>query len=624
MKLNINKDALVKHKFWIGLLLAVPMTFAGLFLLLMPIKADIDKKKAGLAKDLAAAKKVPNPLYGPKDIKLREADLEASRKEEYKVWGKVSQEQAAEFFWPTEFEKIYPFASGKFIRGVKVLDPSTPGAIDEHHYVGKITDITSNFILVSAKGGKAEKFLRSGNADMPGLDFQKHLSVGQDVEVTYQSGRYFNDKLHEIEQNEYTKTYISQIRPILDIVDPVNEDGDGVVLLRDYLVPKNPKAIPPPEVKFLRFVPPPWKSDDDISEESWIAQEDLWIQKDFYRAIRDANDQVGKMQGKAVKGKEVGVFRNPYFELTLKLVGESRLSVSIKNLQNHRQKLEVHFRVRFDESAEAERIFVDGEPLDPVGTTDDKKNPKDVLTKEIELGVGPPRTGIYSVSQMLTWETAAVRRIDQITIGSLLGDDIAVNHRMFPDNTRTLILEKKDEADPNVKQPGGDLRPGIRPGGGGPIGRPGGGAGGGGGDVYLTKNGLDKNRYVEVNDQSRRLPAAIAVIVDQDHIDRVISSFANSKFRFLLNQIVINRYPNSLRPNFAAKDKGPGFGPGFGPLRGGGGDVGGGAFQPGGQPGDGGGAEIESNVELVLYGVVTLYERFPQRKLPQLVPEKKE
>ena len=182
-------------------------------------------------------------------------------------------------------------------------------------------------------------------------------------------------------------------------------------------------------------------------------------------------------------------------------------------------------------------------------------------------------------------------------------------------------------------------RCGISFGGGGPGGGglaprgPGGlgGAGGGGGEVVWTKNGLVKNRYVEVNDQARRLPAAIVLIVDQDHIDRVISSFGNSKFRFLLNQVIINRYPNSLRPNFAAKDKGPaGVGPGpgfpFNPLRGGGGGEGGplmplGAQGPGG---DGGGNEIESNVELVLYGVVTLYERFPQRKLPQNAPEKKD
>ena len=478
---------------------------------------------------------------------------------------------------------------------------------------------------------------------MPGLDFQKQLSVGQEVEVAYQTGRYFNDKFHDIEQNDYTKSYISQIRPILDIVDPVNEEGDGVVQLRDWLVPKNPKAIPSADVKFLRFVQPPWKSDADISEEASIAQEDLWIQKDFYRAIREANDQVGKMEGKAVKGKEAGVYRNPYFELTLKLVSDTRLSVTIKNLQNHRQKLEVRFRVRFDEKSEAEKIFVDGEPLDPFGTTDDKKNPKDSLTKEIELGVGPPRTGIFSVSQLLTWETAAVRRIDQIAIGSLDGTDISVNHRMFPDATRLLILEKKDD-DP-AKQPGGEklgplgIRPGGGPQGGGPLARPGGGfggggagggAGGGGGEVVWTKNGLVKNRYVEVNEQARRLPVAIALIVDQDHIDRVISSFANSKFRFLLNQVIINRYPASLRPNFAAKDKGlggPAPGAGFGPnpLRGGGGE---GAFPPPpgmqGPGGEGGGNEIESNVELVLYGVVTLYERYPQRKLPQLVTEKKE
>jgi hypothetical protein len=40
------------------------------------------------------------------------------------------------------------------------------------------------------------------------------------------------------------------------------------------------------------------------------------------------------------------------------------------------------------------------------------------------------------------------------------------------------------------------------------------------------------------------------------------------------------------------------------------------ASQPG-QPGGGGDEEIEGNVELILYGTMTLYQRFPPR-LPSL------
>src|SRR6185436_10302326 len=105
-----------------------------------------------------------------------------------------------------------------------------------------------------------------------------------------------------------------------------------------------------------------------------------------------------------------------------------------------------------------------------------------------------------------------------------------------------------------------------------------------------------------------------------------------------------NRYPMSVRPNIANGDiLNPQFGPapfpqprgpmpggprteaGRGPaLRGPGQGPGGprppiiAPFNPQGSPGgQTGEEEVEPNVELVLYGTVTLYQRFPARKLPK-------
>jgi hypothetical protein len=129
-------------------------------------------------------------------------------------------------------------------------------------------------------------------------------------------------------------------------------------------------------------------------------------------------------------------------------------------------------------------------------------------------------------------------------------------------------------------------------------------------------NGLWKDRYVEVTQQARRLPIAVSLIVDQDHVDRVLTVFNNSPLRFLTTQVLLNHYPGSVRP---LDPSSPGFGgpgPGLGGLGFGGPGPGGLGF---GGPGSGrpeAAQDLEANMELVIYGIVTLYERYPPRPTP--------
>src|SRR5205085_5878375 len=114
----------------------------------------------------------------------------------------------------------------------------------------------------------------------------------------------------------------------------------------------------------------------------------------------------------------------------------------------------------------------------------------------------------------------------------------------------------------------------------------------------LTKHSLIRNRYWEFTRESRRSPVSLALIVDQDHIHRVQTAFANSKLRFLTTQVLLNRYTSSLRPQLPVVDTRTGFGPsGRGPF-----------FQPAVAAGT---DDMETNVEMVIYGIVTLYERYP-------------
>jgi hypothetical protein len=379
--------------------------------------------------------------------------------------------------------------------------------------------------------------------------------------------------------------------------------------------------IPPEGSRFLRFVRKPWDIRSDISTEAWIAQEDLWIQNEIYRMVRVANDSVSVFE--RVKGDDksgVAEYRNPYFHLAMQISDAKTLQVTITNLLGRRQKLEgMKLRVRFkvdkgnDEISEL-NVVTDskyGDPLEPRG--DPKKN--DVRTIPIAL---PPaaRKAVVAVEQMLTWETAAIKRIDHIAIGSAVGEDMSFGHRTVP---LPLLpfggkVEKKEEAG---EKPGGQ---GPGPGGLGKV------PGGFGGEKNVAEkalaNGLLPDRYQEWTPQFRRIPVAIALIADQDHVDRVQTAFNNSRLRFLMTQVLLNHYPKTLRPDVTvdkAEDDAPkkGGGPPM-PPGGLGMPPGGLGVPPGGGPAPAAAQaavsdELEANMEMILYGVVTLYERFPPR-----------
>src|SRR5207253_404867 len=166
------------------------------------------------------------------------------------------------------------------------------------------------------------------------------------------------------------------------------------------------------------------------------------------------------------------------------------------------------------------------EPLDPNMTYDQ--------TRDIP---GVPPTGIYHVEQITNWETAAVKRIEQISMGSLAGGDCSQSHRLFDTGLKSL---KPPANAPESNKSG-------PPGGGGgdtPSGQMGGMKMQGGGGMNTkggkeegkkTKNGLSAERYAEQpTPELRRVPFGISLIIGQEHIDRVLYAFSKSRLRILM------------------------------------------------------------------------------------------
>jgi hypothetical protein len=186
------------------------------------------------------------------------------------------------------------------------------------------------------------------------------------------------------------------------------------------------------------------------------------------------------------------------------------------------------------------------------------------------------------------------------------------------------------------------------------------GPGGGGGMLGtsskdVTPNyGLNRSRYIIANDQVRRMPVALSVILDQAYIPDLLTAVTNSRLRIQITQVQWQHAPGAgatsgtpFLPGGTSPGEPPGGGDtdddkrgtGKGPFPPAGGGltppgVGGmapgagmrppgGTFPPGMFPGGGMGLpgttgqteESDPNlVEVAVYGIASLYERYPPPK----------
>jgi hypothetical protein len=166
-----------------------------------------------------------------------------------------------------------------------------------------------------------------------------------------------------------------------------------------------------------------------------------------------------------------------------------------------------------------------------------------------------------------------------------------------------------------------------------------------------TPNGIPRLRYLERTEQVRRMPVAMVMIVDQAHVQDVLRALSNSRLRFQNTQVHYERFRGVIsleEPSPIGELNTPATAPPTGAPAGGSrmkprGDdmVGGLKIGLGGPGGRGPGGEIERGprqrpptggyfptpshgdvsmeeennnlVELTVYGLISLYERFPPR-----------
>ena len=621
MKVKFNKDAILKHRFWIMLGVTMFLGLVGIIYLELAVNADSVREDLLKALNASKTKKGEQNQGTIQKIADKAAD---AKKLESTIWADAYQAQAKLFTWPKEMEATYDFARGKFAVEIKVskMEPAMWPPDSETLIHGTFVDQGADWLKIKPRKGEAVTFQRTDEVVMVSVtDENKQVVFGQlpavatgkMVAVVYQTGRYFNDVLTLEEERAYKASYKNQIHDILKTVDPVDEKLDGVVQLRDWLY--KPDDLPPGDAKFFRHVAGEFVKAKRVA---WIAQEDLWIQKEIFRMIAEANKDVSdykpipdaKSKGPRERNKAYA-FKNPNFQVELILDAKDNLSFKIKNLLDRKQSIDLTFRVLLNDTKgfQPEILRVSGKPLNPKGTAED------FYMHEFKPDKSP-RNAILSVQQVLSWQTAAVKRIDQVTIGSNGDGEISHSHRTYEKPLRPFDTKDIGDAKPVV---GGGAVGGFGEGKRPPKGMLGGG--GAGGNLGGLENGLWSFRYDDVTTQYRRIPIGVVLIVDQEHVDRVLTSFNNSKLRFLPTQVLLNQYSGSLQPPVVAKE---------------GGNPGGFPFIPGGEfgvrpkiggPGEpaasSGSSDMDANMELVIYGLMTLYQRYPPAPRAAVIPTEK-
>jgi hypothetical protein len=727
--MKLDTETLVKHRFWFLTGLSVIPVLIALFVLVGPVPGKIRGKREEITKEIKKVKGFSDPKR-PEDVEYKKKEAEEHGKLKDVVWKAAWQKQEDLSTWPEDVEKKFNFKDGLFALKVQAdrtkgaaAEPAAAEPAEKDKNAGPIGEfkgviipkgVSDQWIMVQGHEGKrtvTKRFERTKGAEVTvddekdkgkKVEFKGGLLPGDRVTITYQKGKYFGDELTPEELDAFKSSYKTQLPEILQSVNPVTAESTGVVQLKGWAYEDDPDKIPA-GASFLVFHDGEWKANRFLSKEAWTAQEDVWIQRELYRLIAKANRLVSQFKADF---KVPGTFRNPYWELKLSLTKDNKLTGTIKNLLHRRQKADVSFLVTVREGAEPEKISIgDLPPLNPL-VEQAFKQAIPLQTKDA--------TGIYAVEQVLTPETAAVRRIDVVAIGAggassagasggrptlpagglpvpaggkkgssapigvpggnaagtAAKGGMAQSNRTFIKELKALHFPgdpKEEESSSEKEAPSSTPGPGLydkqqMPPGGVGKSTPGGAAGGKGAP---SVNGFVFERYLDLAKEARRVPVGLVLIVDQQHVGLVEAAFADSKLRFLTNQVLVNRYPYNVRlPETAVASadktggnpsgpalppKGPkypmfgssgmmkpptmpkmGSGPGFpggsssgrasyipaagypmqGSFPGGSGPVGPGPEGPSASD------EPEANIELVIYGVVTLYERYPPRPTP--------
>lgn len=303
------------------------------------------------------------------------------------------------------------------------------------------------------------------------------------------------------------------------------------------------------------------------SEECWLAQEEFWVRRELIHMVKEAMDAVGKFKevpaaklpeakkNKALPAKafQRTYYKNPNWEIELILAKDDKgqLQVSgdstITNISAGRRRLTlsvVQIQLRQLDASGKEKGRIAFPILEESGAWNEVRK----FGKPVPLSGFNEKEKI-EVEQLFSWATSPIKRVDRFEVGTRLAlahhyelhqsaDPFKLKARKFPGEPESSGENKEAEPMSGVSAPDPNA------GSGSPDGREGSG-------VVLsgnrTRNGIDRERYIKLTDQVRRLPVGVVLVIDQAYLPDVLLAFANSRLAFQTTQLQI-QHVRGIRP----------------------------------------------------------------------------
>jgi hypothetical protein len=584
--MKFDKEALIKHKFWVILGVFALLWLIGLGVMLFTLSDRIKLHRDAYEGEVKSADGALKS--GPKNpatfLPPWQEHQKMFRDHKNVIWGKAWEVQKAMYDWP--HNNIAPLDT-------KMQDPSDP------------------------------------------LDFKEREE--------------YKNVLYDLQMEDFRKRH----------------DPAPVEFLKDF----NAVIVP---MVWTRGggedSPPPTR------EEIWLAQEDYWVKRDLVDVIRSVGEELAKLEQvqavrptdkdakeKLDKDGDLGRFRfrNGSWELDLIIeAGKEQRDrfisgrSSIKNIHPGKRTLNManpatqeplKFIIEQGPGNEVD-LLVTGEPL-AYGQSVKLQKPIDLLR------IKP--TEDFTVKQVFDWYASPIKRIDKVLLGYQSARTVTTPLKPNP----ALPPDPSEAAAPAAAAPGAAPAGGASKPMTGPPGGAGGtrgvmpGATGGNEESKTLKYSMERNRYLQVTPQCRHLPLALVLVVDQAHIPDVMAAIANSRLRIQVTQVQIG-HARGVKPQVSGGPAKPSTeqapavpvagGPALPPAAGGvrqlpGAALAGRLGRVGGarggegrpnpavpaavpQPGSPGTNAVITDtddpnlVELAIYGIAALYERFDANK----------
>jgi hypothetical protein len=572
----MDKQTLKKHHFWILLALSVPLVFVvlagtvfGVGSAAVEAKSKIDKRNKELTD---AAPKCQQYLD---NLELQKGELEKQRN---RVWSEVYKAQAGLIHWPARLARL-----DRAYFGDKVAEDDRAIFRENDVYLREYEELPA--IIAPTK------FAGNGwNAVLRYRPSWNTLPTSEDCWLAIED--------------------LCVQREILEDIHNVNQ-----LLARFLPVPQLPDET---------------GLDDKKKQENKAAFEadKVKVEKEVRENLKAKDDEI------------VARFISPYWTLDLAVTrgtGTKPEMIFRGKLTNHTDRRQnvakVNFHVWLSDPATG------NQPVNVPVQSEFVAAGETIAFDDIHVTTASRASKIFAVEQVLDLRYAPVKRVERLVLG-YEGHRYGDQKLVAPEGP--AFKEAKDAegaapADPIGKDP---------------LGR--GDAGGrNAGPKSVSANGLERDRYLHRTEQVRRMPIGVVLIVDEAHVQDVQRAFANSHLRFQNVQFHWTRYrggidlgewnstptlnttgpmaggvnnprgetvvggPRNLAP--AAPSMGPGGpgGPPLGPVRPSTSGVPStpstGPGAPGAPSSSAGTETMPSLVELTVYGIASLYERFPPR-----------